>query len=88
MYFQSIVNLGPFGDTFGCLVEAEFIPGDPDTGCPDEWDIFVTVEGAPVTYDISKTDRLRLIDEAIAQAKALADDAAIDRFEYDQEYDL
>ena len=80
MYFPSIVNLGPLDDTFECLVDAEYIPADDDVGMPAEWDLIVTVEGVNVSYDISKEDRLRLIDEAIQHDKAMADDAAIDRY--------
>lgn len=87
MEFTSLVSLTPF-DEHLCNVEAIYLPGDPDVGVADDWDLFVFVEGVDVTYDISKEDRLRLIDEAIQHEKAMADDAAIDRFEYDQEYDL
>lgn len=88
MYFQSTVTLGPLDDVFDCEAEAIFIPGDPDTGCPEDWDLFVKVDGVDVTYDISSDDRLRLIQEAIQHEQALADDALIDRFEYMKEYDL
>lgn len=79
MEFTSFISLTPF-DEHLCDVEAIFLPGDPDTGVVDDWDLFVFVEGVDVTYDISKADRLRLIDEAIKHEKAIADDAVIDRY--------
>lgn len=87
MIFTSYVNLTPF-DEHPCSVEAVFLCGDPDTGVNDDWDIFVEIDGVDVTYDITKEDRLRLIDEAIQRENALADEAMIDRFEYDRSYDL
>ena len=87
MEFTSFISLTPF-DEHLCNVEAIYLPGDPDVGVADDWDLFVFVEGVDVTYDISKKDRFRLIDEAIAHAKALADDAAIDEYEYNRSFDL
>jgi hypothetical protein len=80
MQFTSTVSLGPFDDLFDCVVDAVYIPADPDVGMPEEWDLFVTVNGCPVTYDISKADRLRLIDEAIRHETARADEMLIDRY--------
>jgi hypothetical protein len=79
MEFTSFVSLTPF-DEHQCNVEAIFLPGDPDTGVADDWDIFVFVDGVDVTYDISKADRLRLIDEAIKHETARADEMLIDRY--------
>lgn len=87
MEFTSFISLTPF-DEHLCNVEAIFLPGDPDVGVADDWDLFVFVEGVDVTYDISKKDRLRLIDEAIERANALADESMIDQYEYNRSFDL
>ena len=63
--FFSFVTLSPLNEQFECMVNAEYLPGDPDTGIADDWDLIVTVYGVDVSYDISETDRLRLINEAI-----------------------
>lgn len=88
MYFASTITLGPLQDTLDCMVEVIHIPADPDTGYQGDWDVFVRVGEVDVTYDISTSDRLRLIDESLQLEQALADDALIDRFEYSQDYDL
>lgn len=88
MYFQSTVTLGPLDDAFDCMVEVIHIPADPDTGYQGDWDVFVRVGEVDVSYDISSDDRLRLIQEAIEHEKERADDALIDRFEYDRSFDL
>ena len=51
MQFTSTVSLTPF-DEYGCDVEAIYLPGDPSVGIADEWDIFVSINGVDVTYDI------------------------------------
>lgn len=79
MEFTSFISLTPF-DEHLCNVEAIFLPGDPDTGVSDDWDLFVFVDGVDVTYDISKADRLRLIDEAMQHENARADEMLIDRY--------
>lgn len=87
MEFTSFISLTPF-DEHLCDVEAIYLPGDPDVGVADDWDLFVFVEGVDVTYDISKKDRLRLINEAIERANALADESMIDQYEYNRSFDL
>jgi len=87
MEFTSFISLTPF-DEHLCDVEAIYLPGDPETGVADDWDLFVFVEGVDVTYDISKKDRLRLINEAIERFKALADESMIDQYEYNRSFDL
>lgn len=87
MEFTSFISLTPF-DEHLCNVEAIYLPGDPDVGVADDWDLFVFVEGVDVTYDISKKDRLRLINEAIERANALADESMIDQYEYNRSFDL
>lgn len=79
MEFTSFISLTPF-DEHQCNVEAIFLPGDPDTGVSDDWDLFVFVDGVDVTYDINKKDRLRLINEAIQHETARADEMLIDRY--------
>ena len=80
MIFSSFVTLDPLHDVHACEVEAVYLPGDPSVGVADDWDLFVSVDGVDVTYDISKKDRERLIDKAIQHELDLMDDAAIDRF--------
>lgn len=87
MQFTSFVSLTPF-DEHQCDVEAIFLPGDPDTGVSDDWDVFVTIDCVDVTYDISKADRLRLINEAIEHQNDIATDIAIDQWETNRSYDL
>lgn len=87
MEFTSFISLTPF-DEHPCDVEAIYLPGDPDVGVADDWDLFVFVDGVDVTYDISKKDRLRLINEAIERFKALADESMIDQYEYNRSFDL
>lgn len=87
MNFTSIIDLGPF-ETYGCDVEVIYLPPDPDTGVQEDWDVFVSVNGVDVSYDISSNDRERLIEEAKQHAKNLADDAMIDQYEYRRSYDL
>lgn len=86
MEFTSFISLTPF-DEHLCKVEAIFLPGDPDTGVSDDWDLFVFVDGVDVTYDISKADLLRLTSEAFEHAKQLDDEALIDQWEYERSYD-
>ena len=87
MEFTSFISLTPF-DEHLCNVEAIYLPGDPDVGVADDWDLFVFVEGVDVTYDISSNDRERLIEEAKQHAKNLAGDAMIDQYEYNRSFDL
>ena len=79
MQFNSFVSLTPF-DEHVCEVEAVFLPGDPDTGVHDDWDLFVFIDGKDVTYDISKESRLRLINEAEQHARNHADEMMIDNY--------
>lgn len=87
MIFTSFISLTPF-DEHLCNVEAIFLPGDPDTGVADDWDVFVSVNGVDVTYDITKADRLRLINEAIEHQNDFAADAAISKYEYNRSFEL
>lgn len=86
MKFTSFVSLTPF-DEHVCEVEAVFLPGDKSVRLPDEWDLFVTIDGKDVTYDISNKDFDRLMEETWQHAKDHADEMMIDQWEYDQEYD-
>lgn len=79
MEFTSFVSLTPF-DEHLCNVEAIYLPGDPDVGIEADWDIFVFVNGVEVTYDISKKDYQRLVEEAIECEKDLVADMMIDRY--------
>jgi len=79
MQFQSYVSLTPF-DEHVCDVEAVFLPGDPSVGIDDDIDLFVSIDGVDVTYDISKDARQRLMNEATQHMQAHADEMMIDRY--------
>lgn len=80
MHFTSTIQLEPFSDLVDCEVDATFIPAEPEVGLDADWDIFVFVDGVDVTYDISKKDYQRLVEEAIECEKDLVADMMIDRY--------
>jgi hypothetical protein len=60
MKFNSITRTIDF-----VTVEYEFVPGDPDVGLYDDYDVFVFDEnGKDITYDIAKSEYTKLMDEA------------------------
>ena len=83
--FSSHVTLVPFG-AHDCDVTAVYVDGDPDHGIDHDWEIFAYVNGVDVTYDISKTDLLRLTREAFAHAKQLDDERLIDQWDYERSF--
>lgn len=74
MKFESITRTIDF-----VTVEYEFLPGDPEVGLRDEYDVFVFDEnGKDITYDIAKAEYTQLMQEAKDHHLTFIEDCKLD----------
>lgn len=74
MRFDSITKTIDF-----VTVEYEFMPGDPDVGLADDYDVFVFDEnGKDITYDMDKAEYTKLMQEAKEHHIAFIEDCQLD----------